>query len=71
MTKKAEHSIRTSRFAPQAISTSHSDFFEAVCRFGKRQNVTCKRIMCMNESEKESDILKTVLDTWIYGIISY
>lgn len=63
MTKKAEHSIRTSRFAPQAISTSHSDFFEAVCRFGKRQNVTCKRIMCMNESEKESDILKTVLDT--------
>ena len=64
MTKKAEHSIRTSRFAPQAISTSHSDFFEAVCKFGKRKNVICKRIMCMNEPEKESDILKTVLDTY-------
>lgn len=64
MTKKAEYSIRTSRFAPQAISTSHSDFFEAVCRFGKRKNVVCKRIMCMNEPEKESDILKTVLDTY-------
>lgn len=63
MTKKAEHSIRTSRFAPQAISTSHSDFFEAVCKFGKRENVVCKRIMCMNEQGKESDILKTVLDT--------
>ena len=63
MTKKAEHSIRTSRFAPQAISTSHSDFFEAVCKFGKKKNVVCKRIMCMNETEKESDILKTVLDT--------
>lgn len=64
MTKKAEKSIRTSRFAPQAISTSHSDFFEAVCKFGKRKNVECKRIMCMNEPEKESDILKTVLDTY-------
>lgn len=63
MTRQAEHSIRTSRFAPQAISTSHSDFFEAVCKFGKRQNVVCKRIMCMNEPEKEADILKTVLDT--------
>lgn len=63
MTRKAEHSIRTSRFAPQAISTSHSDFFEAVCRFGKKKDVICKRIMCMNEPEKESDILKTVLDT--------
>lgn len=63
MTKKAEYSIRTSRFAPQAISTSHSDFFEAVCRFGKKKNVVCKRIMCMNEPQKESDILKTVLDT--------
>ena len=63
MTRKAEHSIRTSRFAPQAISTSHSDFFEAVCKFGKKKNVVCKRIMCMNEPEKESDILKTVLDT--------
>lgn len=63
MTKKAEHSIRTSRFAPQAISTSHSDFFEAICKFGKRKNVVCRRIMCMNEREKESDILKTVLDT--------
>lgn len=64
MTEKAEHSIRTSRFAPQAISTSHSDFFEAVCKFGKRDNVICKRIMCMNQPEKESDILKTVLDTY-------
>ena len=64
MTEKAEHSIRTSRFAPQAISTSHSDFFEAVCKFGKRSNVICKRIMCMNQPEKESDILKTVLDTY-------
>lgn len=64
MTKKAEKSIRTSRFAPQAISTSHSDFFEAVCKFGKKPNVECKRIMCMNEPEKESDILKTVLDTY-------
>lgn len=63
MTKKAEHSIRTSRFAPQAISTSHSDFFEAVCKFGKRKGVVCKRIMCMNETAKEADILKTVLDT--------
>ncbi len=34
-TQKAERSIRTSRFAPQGISTSHSYFFEAVCRFGK------------------------------------
>lgn len=64
MTKKAERSIRTSRFAPQAISTSHSDFFEAVCKFGKRQGVECRRIMCMNEPEKESDILKTALDTY-------
>lgn len=63
MTRKAEYSIRTSRFAPQAISTSHSDFFEAVCKFGKKKDVICKRIMCMNASEKEADILKTVLDT--------
>lgn len=63
MTKTARRSLRTSRFAPQAIATSHSDFFEAVCRFGKMKNVVCKRIMCMNELNKESDILKTVLDT--------
>ena len=63
MTKTAKHSLRTSRFAPQAIGTSHSDFFEAVCRFGKQEGVTCKRIMCMNAPEKESDVLKTVLDT--------
>lgn len=63
MTKTAQKSLRTSRFAPQAISTSHSDFFEAVCKFGKKKNVICRRIMCMNEIDKEADVLKTVLDT--------
>lgn len=62
MTKKAEHSIRTSRFAPQAISTSHADFFEAVCNFGKKKGVVCKRIMCMNEHAKITDIYKTLID---------
>lgn len=64
MTKTAQRSLRTSRYAPQAISSSHSDFFHAVCEFGKKKDVVCKRIMCVNESEKEVDILKIVLDTY-------
>lgn len=63
MTKGARHSLRTSRFAPQAISTKHSDFYNAVCDFGRRQGVVCKRLMCLNAEEKKMDILKTVMDT--------
>ena len=63
MTLTATRSLRTSRFAPQAIGNTHSDFFHAVCSFGKKKGVECKRIMGMNEIEKEADILKTVLDT--------
>ena len=63
MTKLAKKSLRTSRFAPQAISTSHNDFFHAVCAFGKRTGVECKRIMRVNDVEKEADIVKTVFDT--------
>ncbi len=64
MTKKAQKSIRTSRFAPQAISKSHKDFFTALCDFGKKENVECTRIMCMNNTDKESDIWETIFNTY-------
>ena len=67
MTKKATRSLRTSRFAPQAIgetsresSETKTDFFNALCEFGRRPNVTCKRIMCMNADEKFKDLWNTM-----------
>ena len=67
MTKKAKYALRTSRFAPQAISETDSemkqDFFEALCAFGKKRGVTCKRIMCMNEKSKEDDLWNTMSRT--------
>lgn len=64
MTRKAQKSIRTSRFAPQSISTSHKEFFDALCEFGKREGVVCKRIMCMNNPVKERDIWDTIYNTY-------
>ena len=67
MTKQAKYALRTSRFAPQAISETDSetkkDFFEALCDFGKKTGVTCKRIMCMNEKSKEDDLWNTMSRT--------
>ena len=67
MTKQAKYALRTSRFAPQAISETDSEtkkeFFEALCDFGKRPGVTCKRIMCMNEKSKEDDLWNTMSRT--------
>lgn len=64
MTKMAQGSLRTSRFAPQAISGTKKDFFDALCDFGKKPGVICKRIMCMNESSKASDLWGTVFNTY-------
>ncbi len=64
MTKKAQKSIRTSRFAPQSISVTHSEFFDALCAFGKKEGVICKRIMCMNNPDKAKDIWDTIYHTY-------
>lgn len=67
MTKQAKYALRTSRFAPQAISETDSDtkkeFFEALCDFGKKSGVICKRIMCMNDPSKEDDLWNTMSRT--------
>ena len=63
VTQTAKESLRTSRFAPQAISDSKRSFFDALCAFGKRKGVECKRIMCMNKDEKMGDLWKTISDT--------
>ncbi len=64
MTKKAKTSLRTSRFAPQAIGETKKEFFRAFCEFGKKKDVTCKRIMCMNENSKTDDLWQTVYSTY-------
>jgi hypothetical protein len=64
MTQQATASLRTSRFAPQAISqttnNTKTSFFDALCKFGSMSNVTCKRIMCTNEREKLNDLWNTM-----------
>ena len=67
MTRQATTSLRTSRFAPQAISGTtssiKSEFFNALCEFGSKKGVTCTRIMCMNEENKYDDLWKTITGT--------
>lgn len=68
ITSTAQRSLRTSRFAPQAISGGSSDdyktkFFNALCAFGLRPDVTCTRIMCMNDDKKYEDLWKTITGT--------
>ena len=64
MTQQATSSLRTSRFAPQAISQTTSNtktsFFDALCKFGSMPNVTCKRIMCTNKRDKLNDLWNTM-----------
>ena len=66
-TESAKVSLRTSRFAPQAISDTDSKikdrFFDALCLFGKEKGVECKRIMCMNEPRKRRDLWNTISRT--------
>lgn len=63
MTALAKKELRTSRFAPQAIANTNTNFFRAFCDFGKRSDVICKRIMCMNQEDKWNDLYQTVAET--------
>lgn len=63
MTALAKKELRTSRFAPQAIANTNTGFFRAFCDFGKRKDVVCKRIMCMNQPDKWNDLYQTVAET--------
>jgi hypothetical protein len=64
VTSEAKSELRTSRFAPQGISRTNRSFFDALCDFGKRKGLVCKRIMCMNAPDKVEDLWKTVNNTY-------